>query len=99
MDNLLEYFTVEMTLPKQKGDPYRLTLLPRYDRIKKRIKSMRVDVDIGALLPGTPRGTLGSPDSATRRRTISRISNGMRRFPPTASPCSCLPASRTMSST
>jgi outer membrane lipoprotein-sorting protein len=51
MDNLLEYFTVEMTLPKQKGDPYRLTLLPRYDRIKKRIKSMRVDIDSERFFP------------------------------------------------
>jgi len=45
MDTLLEYFTVELTLPKEKGDPYRLKLLPRYERIKKRIKSMQVDIE------------------------------------------------------
>jgi outer membrane lipoprotein carrier protein len=51
MDNLLEYFTVQLVLPKQKGDPYHLTLLPRYDRIKKRIKSMRIDVDSERFFP------------------------------------------------
>ena len=51
MDSLLEYFTVELTLPKHKGDPYRLALLPRYDRIKKRIKSMRVDIDSERFFP------------------------------------------------
>jgi outer membrane lipoprotein carrier protein len=51
MDTLLDYFTVELTLPKQKGDPYRLKLLPRYERIKKRIKSMRVDIDSERFFP------------------------------------------------
>lgn len=51
MDTLLDYFTVELTLPKEKGDPYRLKLLPRYERIKKRIKSMRVDVDSERFFP------------------------------------------------
>jgi outer membrane lipoprotein carrier protein len=51
MDTLLEYFTVELTLPKQKGDPYRLKLLPRYERIKKRIQSMRVDIDSEHFFP------------------------------------------------
>jgi outer membrane lipoprotein carrier protein len=51
MDTLLEYFTVELTLPKEKGDPYRLKLLPRYERIKKRIKSMRVDIDSERFFP------------------------------------------------
>jgi outer membrane lipoprotein-sorting protein len=51
MDSLLEYFTVELTLPKEKGDPYRLKLLPRYERIKKRIRSMRVDIDSDRFFP------------------------------------------------
>ncbi|HLX06770.1 MAG TPA: outer membrane lipoprotein carrier protein LolA [Thermoanaerobaculia bacterium] len=51
MDTLLEYFTVELTLPKEKGDPYRLKLLPRYERIKKRIRSMRVDIDSERFFP------------------------------------------------
>jgi outer membrane lipoprotein-sorting protein len=51
MDSLLDYFTVQLTLPKQKGDPYRLTLLPRYERIKKRIQSMRVDIDSEHFFP------------------------------------------------
>jgi outer membrane lipoprotein carrier protein len=51
MDTLLEYFTVELTLPKQKSDPFRLKLLPRYDRIKKRIRSMRVDIDSERFFP------------------------------------------------
>jgi outer membrane lipoprotein-sorting protein len=51
MDTLLEYFTVELGLPKHKGDTYSLHLLPRYDRIKKRIKSMRVDIDSERFFP------------------------------------------------
>lgn len=51
MDNLLEYFTVEMVLPKHRGDPYHLTLLPRYDRIKKRIRSMQIDIDSERFFP------------------------------------------------
>jgi outer membrane lipoprotein carrier protein len=51
MDNLLEYFTVQLTLPKHKGDPYHLALLPRYDRIKKRVRSMQVDIDSQRFFP------------------------------------------------
>jgi outer membrane lipoprotein carrier protein len=51
MDTLLDYFTVQLMLPKEKGDPYRLTLLPRYERIKKRIKLMRVFIDSERFFP------------------------------------------------
>jgi outer membrane lipoprotein carrier protein len=51
MDSLLEYFTVQLTLPHQKGDPYRMKLLPRYDRIRKRVKSMEVDIDAERFFP------------------------------------------------
>jgi outer membrane lipoprotein carrier protein len=51
MDSLLEYFTVQLTLPRQPGDPYRLKLLPRYDRIKKRIHAMEVDIDAERFFP------------------------------------------------
>lgn len=51
MDSLLEYFTVQLTLPKVNGDPYRMKLLPRYDRIKKRVKSMEVDIDAERFFP------------------------------------------------
>lgn len=51
MDTLLDYFTVELTLPKLKGDPYRMKLLPKYERIKKRIKSMEVDIDSERFFP------------------------------------------------
>jgi outer membrane lipoprotein-sorting protein len=51
MDTLLEYFTVELTLPKHPGETYRLHLLPRYDRIKRRILSMQVDIDAERFYP------------------------------------------------
>ncbi|MBV8203296.1 MAG: hypothetical protein JOZ15_22000, partial [Acidobacteria bacterium] len=47
----LEFFTVELTLPKENGAPYRLQLLPRYERIKKPIKSMQVDIDSERFFP------------------------------------------------
>jgi outer membrane lipoprotein-sorting protein len=51
MDTLLDYFTVQLTLPKDKSSPYRMRLLPRYERIKKRIKSMEVDIDSATFFP------------------------------------------------
>jgi outer membrane lipoprotein carrier protein len=45
MDSLLEYFDVTFVPPPKKGDPYRLDLSPRYERVKKRLKSMSVWID------------------------------------------------------
>jgi outer membrane lipoprotein-sorting protein len=45
LQTLLEYFTVRLKLPEKKGDPYRMELLPKYQRIAKRLKSMTLWID------------------------------------------------------
>lgn len=51
MEALLQYFTVTLELSKKKGEPYRLELLPRYERMKKRLKSMTIWVDADRFFP------------------------------------------------
>ncbi len=51
LQTLLQYFTVKLKLPEKKGDPYRLELLPRYQRIAKRLKSMTLWIDDDAFFP------------------------------------------------
>ena len=45
LDTLLEYFDVKFVPAAKPGDPYRLDLLPRYDRVKKKLRSMSIWVD------------------------------------------------------
>lgn len=51
MEALLGYFSVTLTLPAKKGEPYRMELAPRYDRIKKRLRSMSLSVDPELFFP------------------------------------------------
>jgi outer membrane lipoprotein-sorting protein len=51
MQALLGYFSVTLTLPTKKGEPYRMELLPRYDRIKKRLQSMTLAIDPELFFP------------------------------------------------
>lgn len=51
METLLDYFNVSLEVPKRKGDPYKLGLLPRYERIKKRLRSMTVYLDAESFAP------------------------------------------------
>jgi outer membrane lipoprotein carrier protein len=51
LDTLLEYFTVRLKLPEKKGDPYRMELLPKYQRIAKRLKSMTLWIDGDSFFP------------------------------------------------
>jgi outer membrane lipoprotein carrier protein len=45
LQTLLEYFTVKLKLPEKKGEAYRLELLPKYQRIAKRLKGMTLWID------------------------------------------------------
>jgi len=51
LDTLLDYFTVTARFPQQPGDPYRLVLKPRYERIAKRLDSMTLWIDPERFLP------------------------------------------------
>ena len=49
----MEYFTLKVTWPESRGEgePYRLKLSPRYDRIAKRLEKIDVEVDSEAFIP------------------------------------------------
>lgn len=51
MDTLLDYFRVRVAFPKDPAEPYRMTLLPRYARIAKRIETMQVWIDREHFVP------------------------------------------------
>ena len=51
LQTLLEYFTVKLKLPEKKGDPYRLELVPKYQRIAKRLKGMTLWIDDANFFP------------------------------------------------
>ncbi len=51
MQTLLDYFTVKLSMPEKKGDPYRMELVPRYARISKRLKTMTLWIDSGSFFP------------------------------------------------
>jgi outer membrane lipoprotein-sorting protein len=45
LQTLLEYFTVKLKLPEKKGEPYRMEMIPKYQRIAKRLKGMTLWID------------------------------------------------------
>lgn len=51
LQTLLEYFTVRLKLPEKKGDLYRMELVPKYQRIAKRLKSMTLWIDGETFFP------------------------------------------------
>jgi len=51
MQSLLEYFDAKLATSNTKGEPYRLELTPRFQRIAKRLKSMTLWIDDTTFLP------------------------------------------------
>jgi outer membrane lipoprotein-sorting protein len=51
METLVDYFSVKLSMPAKKGDPYRMELVPRYPRIAKRLKSMTLWIDPELFFP------------------------------------------------
>lgn len=51
MQSLLEYFDAKLATSNTKGEPYRLELTPRFQRIAKRLKSMTLWIDDTTYLP------------------------------------------------
>ncbi len=51
MKSLLEYFDVRLGTSIKRGEPYRLELTPRFQRIAKRLKSMTLWIDDTTFLP------------------------------------------------
>jgi outer membrane lipoprotein carrier protein len=51
MKTLLEYFDAKLGTSSKKGEPYRLELTPRFQRIAKRLKMMTLWIDDSTFLP------------------------------------------------
>ena len=51
MKTLLEYFDVKLGTSSKKGEPYRLELTPRFQRISRRLKAMTLWIDDSTFLP------------------------------------------------
>ncbi|HSG41206.1 MAG TPA: outer membrane lipoprotein carrier protein LolA [Thermoanaerobaculia bacterium] len=51
LQTLLEYFTVKLKLPEKKGEPYRMELVPKYQRVAKRLKGMTLWIDDDTFFP------------------------------------------------
>jgi outer membrane lipoprotein-sorting protein len=50
-DTLMEYFEVRVRFPGGDGEPYRIDLTPRYERVARRLAGMTVWVDPERFLP------------------------------------------------
>lgn len=51
LETLMKYFSVAAEFPERTGDPYHLTLLPRYESVRKRLQSMELWIDGKGFLP------------------------------------------------
>jgi outer membrane lipoprotein-sorting protein len=51
LETLMKYFSVAAEFPERTGDPYHLTLLPRYESMRKRLQSMELWIDGKEFLP------------------------------------------------
>jgi outer membrane lipoprotein-sorting protein len=51
METLMDYFRVSVKFPDEPGEDYRLRLLPKYERISQRLKSMVLWIDAERYLP------------------------------------------------
>lgn len=51
LETLLDYFRVQAVFPNDPGEPYRLSLDPRYARISRRIESMDIWIDRERFVP------------------------------------------------
>ncbi len=62
LQTLLDYFRVSLTNPAKPGDAYRLKLIPKYQRIAKRLKEMTLWIDAERFLPSRLRYVEGDGD-------------------------------------
>lgn len=51
METLLDYFRVTARFPEEPGQSYRLRLLPKYERISQKLKSMTIWIDPDRFIP------------------------------------------------
>ncbi|MFQ5526653.1 MAG: outer membrane lipoprotein carrier protein LolA [Thermoanaerobaculia bacterium] len=62
LDRLLEYFTVSLSVSAKEGEPLKLKLSPRFERVARRIQEMELWLDPGLYLPVRLRYVEGDGD-------------------------------------
>ncbi len=67
LETLMKYFSLTANFPETDGEPYHLQLLPRYSRIKKRLRSMEIWLDTSSYLPVRLRYVEANGDSTDYR--------------------------------
>lgn len=67
LETLMKYFSLTAEFPEAAGEPYRLRLLPRYSRIKKRLETMEIWLDSQTFLPTRLRYVEPSGDETVYR--------------------------------
>lgn len=77
MDELLEYFSLTLTMPRRPSDPYRLDLDPRFERVAKRLRGMTVWIDSMRFLPVRLRYVEADGDVTDLRFENLRINRGL----------------------
>ena len=75
MEDLLEYFKVSLTLPKDLSKPYKLELAPKFDKVAKRIQGMSVWIDPELYLPLRLRYVEADGDVTDMRFEDLRVNN------------------------
>ncbi len=73
LETLLDYFRIHVTFPDAEGEPYRLTLDPRYPRIAKRIEVMDLWIDRERFVPVRLRYVEPGGDTTEYRFTDVRV--------------------------
>jgi hypothetical protein len=72
IETLMQYFTLRVSFPPATGEPYRLDLAPRYERIAKRLQSMTLWLDSRTFLPSRLRYSEADGDSTEYRFSAMR---------------------------
>ena len=77
MDDLLEYFLLTMTVPIDEAEPYVLELVPKFDKVAKRIQGMTIWVDPALFLPLRLRYVEPDGDVTDLRFETLRVNEGV----------------------
>jgi outer membrane lipoprotein carrier protein len=77
MEDLLEYFTVTLTLPNDTTQPYKLELDPRFARVAKRLQGMALWIDAERYLPVRLRYVEGDGDVTDYTFRNFRVNRGL----------------------
>lgn len=67
LETLQKYFTLSVAFPKDPNQPYRLELEPRFARIKKKLKSLTIELDRRAYYPSLLRYVEADGDKTEMR--------------------------------